>query len=244
MNIFQPIHLLNKRLLLHQFHNGFRSSIDAVMLAAACPAQSGETLLDLGCGVGTAGLCVLARVSDVNLTGIDIQEDHIHLAQKNAVENSLNRANFICANVQNFILRDKNKNILFDHIICNPPYNDSAMYLPSPSKAKALAMGHAETGLQDWMDCANRNLKSGGSFTIIHKADQIDKIILAMNGRFGALEIFPLWPHAGEPAKRVIIRARKDRKTPVKFHAGLVLHLENGGYTPQTEEILRGMKSI
>lgn len=244
MSVFEPIYVLNKRLSLYQPEAGFRSSIDAVLLAAACRAQSGETLLDLGCGVGTAGLCVLARVAAVKLTGIDIQEDHTQLAKKNAAENSFGCVNFLKADVREFILRESSKNILFDHIICNPPYNDEKAYLPSPSQAKSLAMGHVENSLQDWIDCANRNLKSGGSFTIIHKADQIDKIIYAMESRFGALEIIPFWPRAGEPAKRVILRALKDRKTPAKLHAGLVLHLENGAYTPQAEEILRSMKPI
>lgn len=238
------IHVLNKRLALHQAEGGFQSGLDAVLLAAACPAQSNQTLLDLGCGVGTAGLCVLARVTETNLTGIDIQADHVEIAQQNATENSITTASFICADVQDFILRNEGKNILFDHIICNPPYNDAGAYHPSPSEAKALAMGHAETSLQDWIDCANRNLKSGGSFTIIHKADQIDKIILSLNGRFGAMEIIPLWPHAGEAAKRVILRARKDRKTPATLHAGLVLHLENGDYTPEAENILRHMHPL
>jgi tRNA1(Val) A37 N6-methylase TrmN6 len=244
MNFPAPIHVLNKRLALYQAKGGFQSGLDAVLLAAACPAQSNQTLLDLGCGVGTAGLCVLVRVPEINLTGIDIQADHVALAAKNATENSITTANFICANVQDFILHNDGKNILFDHIICNPPYNDAGAHHPSPSEAKALAMGHAETSLQDWIDCANRNLKSGGSFTIIHKADQIDKIILAMDGRFGTLEIIPLWPHAGKPAKRVILRARKDRKTPATLHAGLVLHLKNGDYTPEAEEILRHMHAL
>jgi tRNA1(Val) A37 N6-methylase TrmN6 len=243
MNSPVPIHVLNKRLALYQAKDGFQSGLDAVLLAAACPAQSGQSLLDLGCGVGTAGLCVLTRVPEINLTGIDVQADHVDLAYKNAAENSMT-ANFLCADVQNFILRDESQNILFDHIICNPPYNDAGAHHPSPSEAKALAMGHAETSLLDWIDCANRNLKSGGSFTIIHKADQIDKIILSLNGRFGALEIIPLWPHANEPAKRVILRARKDRKTPATLHSGLVLHLENGDYTPEAENILRHMHAL
>jgi tRNA1(Val) A37 N6-methylase TrmN6 len=243
MNKAQTIHLLNKRLELQQVENGFRSSIDAVLLAAACPAQSGQTLLDMGCGVGSAGLCVLTRVPGVRLTGIDIQADHAEISNRNAALNKTD-AQFLCADVRDFILREGAKNILFDNIICNPPYNDAGAHHRSPSEAKALAMGHDETTLQDWVNCANRNLKSGGSFTLVHKADQVDKILLAFDGRFGAVEIFPLWPHEGEAAKRVIVRAVKDRKTPAILHAGLVLHDQNGEYTPQTEDILRHVKAL
>ena len=57
--------------------------------------------------------------------------------------------------------------------------------------------------------------------------------------RFGQIEIFPLWPHAGEAARRVIVRAVKDRRSPAKIHAGLVLHERSGEYTPQAEAVLR-----
>jgi tRNA1(Val) A37 N6-methylase TrmN6 len=237
------VYVLNKRLHLSQAEGGFRSSIDAVLLAAACPIQAGQSLLDIGCGVGTAGLCVLKRVPGTHLTGIDVQEDHIEIAAQNAKQNEM-QAHFKCADVRDYVRHENNRNAQFDHMICNPPYNEANSHLRSPSDAKALAMGHGETTLEDWIECVNRNLKSGGSFTMIHKADMIDKIILAFDGRFGDVEIFPLWPRAGVAAKRVIVRALKGRKTPATIHAGLVLHQENGDYTQDAEDILRGMKPL
>jgi tRNA1(Val) A37 N6-methylase TrmN6 len=233
------IHVLNKQVRLLQPHGGFRTSLDSVMLAAACPAQSGDHLLDLGCGVGGAGFCVLFRVPDTKLTGVDIQEDHIDLARQNIDLNSMSgRAEFIAGDIHGF------RQPAFDHVICNPPYMESGTHTPSPTKAKATAHGHDETTLQDWLDAAFHNLKSGGSFTIIHRADQADKIISGLGKRFGAVEIIPLWPRRGVEAKRVIIRAVKDRKTPATLHAGLILHEANGDYTAETEKILRGGEGL
>ncbi len=243
MQTDNSIYVLNKRVRLFQFEGGFRSSIDAVLLAAASPARAGESVLDMGCGVGTAGLCLAARVSGIELFGIDIQGNHAALAQQNSELNKA-PAHFSCADVRDYVCRNEKNNKLFDHIICNPPYNDANAHMRSPTEAKALAMGHDETSLEDWLECANRNLKSGGSFCMIHKADMVDRIILAMDGRFGGVEIIPLWPHAGKNAKRVIVRAVKDRKTPATISAGLVLHQENGDYTEAAEEILRGMKPL
>jgi tRNA1(Val) A37 N6-methylase TrmN6 len=79
---------------------------------------------------------------------------------------------------------------------------------------------------------------------MIHRADMVDDIILAMGKRFGAIEILPLWPKVGREAKRVIIRARKNRRSPARISAGLVLHNEDGGYTTEAEKILRGMEAI
>lgn len=211
------------------------------MLASACPAKQGESILDLGCGVGGAGFCVLMRVADTKLTGIEIQQDHVDLAQKNIGLNNMNgRAEFICANIKDY------KGAWVDHVICNPPYLDAGTHTPSPSKTKATALYHDDENLsvRDWIDCGFLHLKAGGSFTIIHRADQTDKIIQGMGKRFGAIEIIPLWPRAGEIAKRVIIRALKERKTPVQLHAGIVLHETDGSYTAQADAILRDMQPL
>ena len=235
----EEIYVLNKKIRLLQPADGFRTCLDSVMLAAACPAQGGDHVLDLGTGVGGAGLCVLFRVPDVKLTGIEIQPDHVDLAIQNAAQNNMAaRAEFICADICDF------KNGQFDHVITNPPYMEAGTHLASPSDKKARAHNHDDTTLTDWIDAAFRNLKSGGSFTIIHRADQTDKIILGFGKRFGEIEIIPLWPKTGVAAKRVIIRALKDRRSPAMLHPGLVLHRENGDYTDEAEAILRHIAPI
>lgn len=237
----EEIHVLNKRVRLLQPAQGFRTSLDSVMLAAACPVKKGQEFLDLGCGVGGAGFCVLERVAETAFTGIDIQQSHIDLAKHNIVLNDKNdRANFVCGDIRDFTLRQ------FDHVICNPPYLDAGTHTPSPSVEKATALYHNEDGVsvKDWIDAAFRNLKNGGSFTIIHRADHTDKIIQGFGKRFGAIEIIPLWPRAGEAAKRVIIRAIKNRKTPTTLHPGIILHEVNGSYTTQADNILRGNAPI
>ncbi len=229
------IHVLDKRIALYQPAKGFRTSIDAVLLAAACPAKAGQSVLDLGCGVGSAGLCVLKRVGEVRLTGLDIQDDHVELAKKNAEENGF-QATFLCGDVRG--LKDER----FDHVICNPPYLESGTHTQSPSPSRAKAMG--DTDVQIWVDAALRNLNGRGSLTMIHRADAIDDILYAFGGRFGNVEIIPLWPKIGKPAGRIVIRAVKDSNSPAILHAGLVLHQENGDYTQEAENILRNAAAL
>ncbi len=235
------IHVLNKRVRLLQPADGFRTSLDSVMLAAACPAKAGDHVLDMGCGVGGAGFCVLARVPGTHLHGIDIQPDHIDLACRNIALNDMqSRAQFEAGDIRDAAAGT------FDHVICNPPYLETGTHSISPSQKKAIAHGHHEEDISvyDWLDAGFRHLKSGGSLTMIHRADRTDKIILGLKNRFGAIEIIPLWPRAGENAKRVIIRAIKDRRTPARLHTGVVLHEADGRYTPTADDILRDMRPI
>ncbi len=237
------IHVLNKRVALYQAPRGFRTAMDSVMLAAACPAKKGQSILDLGCGVGSAGLCVLERVENTTLCGIDVQSDHIELAKKNAQTNGFEeRTSFLCADV-----RDDLPIKSFDHVICNPPYKENGKHIASPSSAKATAMGHTDEDmvLQKWTTCAWHHIKGRGSLSIVHEAGRTDAIIRALYSekkglrRFGNIDIIPLYPKSGRAAKRVIIRAWKHRQADTTLHPGIVMHKDDDTHTKEADDILR-----
>ncbi|MBI2234083.1 MAG: methyltransferase [Micavibrio aeruginosavorus] len=236
----EEIFVLDQTVRLLQPDGGFRTSLDSVMVAAACPAEAGSQVLDLGCGVGGAAFCLMRRVDNLFITGIDIQPDYIDLARQNAALNSnTDRCEFIVDNVGTFRFSLPDQRV--DHVLCNPPFLEAGTYTPSPDQGRATALGHADQDivLKDWIDCAFDSLKSGGSLTLIHRADFVDKIIQALGKRFGQTEIIPLWPRAGDPAKRVIVRTRKDRRSPARIHPGLVIHNPDGSYTAEAEKVLR-----
>lgn len=235
------IYLLGKRVSLRQIPGGFRPGLDSVMLAAACPVKESESVLDLGCGVGSAGLCVLTRMKDTTLIGVDIQADHIECAAGNAGRNDMQAR---CTFIQSCISAYEGE--ACHHVICNPPYEDAGAHVPSPSESRATAMGHqnADIDLKDWVDCARDHIKGRGTLTMIHKAGMVDKIIRALGKSFGRVEIIPLHPKTGEPAKRVIIRAVKNSLSPAIIHPGLIIHEEDGSYTAGTENILREAKTL
>lgn len=235
------IYVLDKKVRLAQPKGGFRTSLDSVMLAAAVQAKNAETVLDAGCGVGGASFCLLHRL-DVRLTGIDINAEYVELARTN---NGLNarQGDFEVADIRDFRL---NETHLFDHIMINPPFFEAGAHMPSPDLGRAQANGHLDEDLSlaDWIKSAHRLVKSKGSITIIYPAYGIDRIIQAMGKRFGAIEIIPLWPKKDVDARRVIVRALKDRQTQARLLQGIILHNSDGSYTLEAEKILREGISI
>lgn len=233
--------VLGGRVRLLQMDAGLRAGLDAVMVAAACPASAGDGVLDLGCGTGAAGLCVRARV-EVTLTGLDIQPELIDLARQSAQLNGWD-ASFICGD-----LRDKSllPADAFDHAVCNPPYNQPGQWYDTPDAVRSKQLGKKEGDamLMDWIDCLQRVIRPHGSLAMIHRADHADRIIQALGTRFGALELWPLHPHKGEIASRLVIRALKNRKTPVKMYPGIVLHEMGGGWTQGVDDILTHGKPL
>ncbi len=241
----EQIYVLGKKVELSQPSHGFRTSLDSVMLAAACPAADGSRILDMGCGVGGAAFCLMHRLPNADVTGVEVEREYIECAIRNIeINKTESRSRFIHSDILEYKLGSPSER--YDHVICNPPYLEAGNHIPSPDPVKAGAMGHKDDELtvSEWVGAALRLLKSNGSLTMIHRADTVDRIIIAMGKRFGAVEIIPLWPKAGKNAKRVIVRAIKDRKSPATLHAGLTLHNDDGEYTAEANDILRAGKAL
>ena len=233
-----PDTLLDGRVRLRQPAQGYRVAIDTVMLAASVPTASTGTLLDIGCGVGAAALCFAYRVPGARVTGIELQPELATLAAENAARNDMaDRVRFIEGD-----LLDPPPALTpggFDHVIANPPYLPAESADPSPVQSKALSNVEGEARLADWVEFALRMAKRKGGVTFIHRADRLDELLVLFQGRAGGIVVFPLWPKAGREAKRVIVRARPGVKTPMRVAAGMVMHEDDGAYTPDALSILR-----
>jgi tRNA1Val (adenine37-N6)-methyltransferase len=221
---------LNGRVKVAQSQTGFRSGLDAVMLAAAVPATAGQMVLELGTGAGTASLCLVARVPGILVTGVEIDESLAALAVRNAAANSAD-CKFLAADI--FALPSDLKRD-FDQVLANPPFHGEGQASPDPTRAAALMDGGA---LRDWLKLGLQRTGSGGFFTAILRADRLNEVLSVLPER--GVCAFPLWPKAGEVPKRVIVQARKSSQAPFVLLPGMVLHHADGSYTVAAEAILR-----
>ena len=235
--------LLDGRVRLRQPAGGYRAAIDPVLLAAAVPALPGETVADLGCGVASAGLCLLRRLPKVRVVGLEVQPRLVTLARQNG---ELNDVGSDLAAHQGDV-RDPPACFgsgRFDHVMMNPPYLDPAAARVSHDKARRIATVEGAASLDDWMRCGMLLLRPKGSLTLIHRADRLEEILTLCAAGCGSLTVLPLWPHRGEPAKRVIVQARKGTAAPLRLLPGLVLHRDDGSYSKAAEAVLRAAKPL
>jgi tRNA1(Val) A37 N6-methylase TrmN6 len=228
--------LLNGRVRLRQPATGYRAAIDPVFLAAAVPSGGPGTVLDLGCGVGAAALCVLARLPEAEVTGLEVQAELAALARDNATLNGwAHRFTVVMGDLAD---RRALASGGYDEVLCNPPHHSAEM-AGAPDPAKAIATREAGATLDDWVAAALDLTQSKGRVTFIHRADRLDALLAALRDRAGGIVVFPLWPKAGQAARRVLVCARKGVHAPLTLAAGLVLHTEGGGFTDAAERVLR-----
>jgi tRNA1(Val) A37 N6-methylase TrmN6 len=184
----------------------------------------------LGAGAGTAGLCLLARVPRLALTGVEINKSLVALASENAAANNMQAA-FICADI--FALPAELKRD-FDQVFCNPPFHGDGQVSLNEMRATALM---DQGRLEDWLRIGLQRTISGGFFTAILRADRLNQALAALPDK--GVAVLPLWPKPSEAAKRVIVQARKGSNAAFTLLPGLVLHQVNGAWTPEADDVLR-----
>ncbi|MTI08371.1 tRNA1(Val) (adenine(37)-N6)-methyltransferase, partial [Curvivirga aplysinae] len=217
---------------------GYRAAMDPVLLAAAAPVLSKGRALDLGAGVGTAGLCYLHRVSNIEMIALEMQEDLSKLSLENARRNDFGALfKAVHGDLSEKYIEGIESNS-FDLVITNPPYVDFAKAQHSPDEIRQKANIESHVTMDQWLDVGLKKLKQKGWFVMIQRADRLHEILSHLQGKLGEITIIPLWPKAGEAAKRIIIRGRKAVKGGAVMHPGLCLHEEGRRYTKEAETIL------
>jgi FkbM family methyltransferase len=236
---------LGGALSILQPEDGYRAGVDAVLLAAAAPIKGGrgETILDVGAGVGVVGLAAARRAADARVTLVEREPKLAEIARRNIERNDLaDRVRAVVADVSRRLddlpeLRAEAES--FDHVLANPPYNPEGAGTISVDTLKAAANVMPGGNLARWARFMAAMTKPGGTVTMIHRADAVGEVLTALAGRFGGAIVFPLFPRPGKSAIRVLVQGVKGSNAPTELRPGLVLHTVGNRFTPEAEAILR-----
>jgi len=233
--------LFDGRLVLHQASNGHRVGTDAILLAASAPALPLGLIVDAGAGAGAVGLALAQTNSQAEAVLLEKNPRAAALARQNLLANRLEkRVRVVEADLFDASAR-KIEGLVeaADLVVTNPPFLNAGESRTSPDADRAMAHVLDEGGIAKWLRASLALLKPGGVFVAIHRADALGALLAGVAGRLGGVEILPIFPKQGEKAVRVILRGRKGVKTPLALLQGLVLHGEDGSFTPLVEEIHR-----
>jgi tRNA1(Val) A37 N6-methylase TrmN6 len=233
--------VLGGRLVLRQPLRGHRVGHDAILLAAATSARSGDHAVDLGAGVGGAGLALARRIAGLNVTLVEIDPALTALAAGNAQRNDLSdRVRAVCLDVESSAADFTAAGLAPGSAACvlmNPPFNISQQ--SSPDQARRLAHAATEGMLERWLYTAARLLRADGVVTLIWRADGVADVLAALDKDFGAITVLPVHPKPGAPAIRVLVRGAKGNRAPLALLPGFLLADTDGKPTKAAEAVLR-----
>ncbi len=218
------------RIRLLQPVKGFRAGMDSVLLASALAAAPGTRSLELGCGAGAALICAASRAPDARFTGLERDSQALARAHSNITLNGL-------ANITLNGLEDRVEALAgdvahlppeftgrFDQVFANPPFIENAgnLRLPSPARRASLV---TEIPVALWIRAAARALAPKGILTLIHRADHVGALLAGLANGWGAVELVFVFARPDQPARRILLRARRDSRAAPKILPPLFLHI-------------------
>lgn len=221
---------------LLQPKDGYRFSLDAVLLAHFIKTQADEVALEIGCGNGVV-LVLLSHLQKFNhVIGIEVQQELAELAQKNVVLNHISNVEILHGD-----FRQKQTTLpehSFDLIFANPPYRKLGTGKLNPKEQKAIARHEVKMKLEDLFDCGNRLLKKEGRITLIlpsiREAD-LNELVKA-NG-YHWRERKSVYSFAGEPPAFVLCTVSKDNGEFL-HHPDLIIYDSPAVYTANMQALL------
>jgi tRNA1(Val) A37 N6-methylase TrmN6 len=235
--------VLGGRLRLRQPLAGHRVGHDAILLAAATAARADEHAIDLGAGVGAAGLALAARVAGLKVTLVEIDAALCRLAADNARLNRLDdRVNVLACDAEDVeaLAAAGLAPGCADRVLMNPPFHDATRQNLSPDPRRRLAHAAAPGLLRRWIAGAAHLLKPQGVLSLIWRADALAEVQSALTAEFGGIAVLPVYPRPDAPAIRVLVRAVKSGGSAGVTYPGLILNDQHGKPTAAAEAVLRG----
>ena len=233
-------YLLDKQVRIFQPIDGYRASSDAVLLSAMVDeVKHGTKILDVGSGTGAISLCLAQRLQkhNVKIEGLELQPELVKLANMSAADNSFDFLHFHAADIRQKINIENITPCSFDIVISNPPYSEHDM--PSPNTSKATAHNHSDFCLEKWIAFCLKMAKPFGKIYFIHRAEVLPQICVTLHNKAGAVTVQPIYSKSGQEAKRIIVSAQKDSKSPCRILPPFITHDAGGKYTQEAEKILR-----
>ncbi|TCT08218.1 tRNA1(Val) (adenine(37)-N6)-methyltransferase [Aquabacter spiritensis] len=234
---------LGGRLHLVQPARGHRFGHDALLLAAAAPDDT-RALADFGAGVGAAGLAALMRLPAARGVLVEIDPGLADLAGRNAADNAMaDRCAVVCGDVARLGRPGGPEGLApasLDLVLANPPFNAPGAHRASPDPDRARAHMAQSGTLADWATAAYRCLAPGGMLAMILRPTELAPLLAALEGRYGAAVLLPIHARPGAPAVRLVVRARKGRRTAPAIAPSFLLADADGTPGAAADAVLRG----
>ncbi|MGD8758177.1 MAG: tRNA1(Val) (adenine(37)-N6)-methyltransferase [Deltaproteobacteria bacterium] len=233
-----PKSLLRGRLKILQKGEGYRFSVDAVILAHHIPLKDMDIGVDLGTGCGIIPIILACRSSSARLYGIEIQKDLADLASRNVRLNQMeHRITIVCGDMKDF--RSYLEPGMADVVCSNPPYRTVLSGRISPNPERAVARHEIKGTLSDVVSVAEKLLRPSGRLVVIYPAERIADLLSQMRAfRLEPKRLRLVYSRQNSDAELVLAEGRKQGRPGLRVVPPLIVHKEDGGYTDELKEMI------
>lgn len=223
---------------IFQAKDGYRFSIDAVLLENFISAKRLQKGVELGSGSGIISILLATRLKGPKIVAVEVQKALAERARRNVGLNDLDHRIEIIANDMRALKKMYPSNT-FDFVFSNPPFRKPKTGLLSKYEERAVARHEIEITLPDLIKTASYLLKHSGRFYLIYHPFRLAELVeMLRKSRLEPKRMRFVHSKEGDEAKMVLIEAVKGSGTWLKIDPPLYLYEKPGDYTPEIKGIL------
>jgi tRNA1Val (adenine37-N6)-methyltransferase len=227
------------RLWVFQKKQGYRFSLDAVLLAGLTELRTDDRVADLGAGCGIVSLILACRFPQCLLVGVESQPTLAALAQRNVLENGLaGRIEILAEEMQNLPRHFPRES--FAVVVSNPPYRPLGSGRLNPVAERAIARHELQGSLELAAQTADYLLPVGGRLALIYPAWRLVHLCWVLRShRLEPKSLRLIHSRPGEEARLVWLEARKSGREELKILPPLMVYESQDRYSAEMEELFR-----
>ncbi len=225
-------------LRIAQPRNGYRFSLDPLLLCEfAAPGDSGR-VIDLGTGTGVIPLVLARRCSGAKIVGVEMQEELAATAERNVMLNGLSeRIEIVRADILS--LRERFRVSSFDLVASNPPYRKSGTGRISPKSGRDKARHETTATMADFLETAKYLVKPSGKIAFTFLPDRlVEFCAAAMALKLALLRMQLVHGNERASARMVLLELMKGRGGDLEVLPPLFVYEADGNYGDEMKRIL------
>ncbi len=210
---------------IDQPEEGYRYSVDAILLAEFTALKAGAKVLELGSGCGVISLILAKRFPKCAISAMEIQDDLFKFLEQNIKTNSLSDRIIPFHHDIREIKRLFPAGS-FEHVITNPPFRHPVSGRLCLNAQEALARHEILIDLTGILEASSWVLKPGGRFSIIYPAERLSYLLNSMTAkRLEPKRLKCVHPSVDRQARMVLVEGIKNAGIELRIEPPLFLEV-------------------
>ena len=226
------------QLFLIQSKEGYRFSIDSLLLWGFLSPDPKSRWIDLGSGCGILAIA-LAKINGVReVVGLELQPELVAIARRNARLNRVEaHVTFLEGDIRD---TDTLKSLApADGVCANPPYYPALSGRINPDRQKAVARHEIKGGMLDFIRAGSRLLRRGGVFATIIPVQRLQEALQTLtSATLNLSRMRFVYSYEGQPATLVLLETLKDKKSPLSVEPPLIIYASPKTYTEEVQNLM------
>jgi tRNA1Val (adenine37-N6)-methyltransferase len=220
-----------------QSREGYRFSVDALLLYSFVQMKYAQKIVDFGTGSGIIGLLLAKKYGTSRVVLVELQESLARLAERNALHNGLHeRVRVEHADIKNIC--ECLEGMSSDLVVSNPPFRTVASGRISLGGEKAVARHEMQLRLSELASSASYLLRARGRFCMIYHPERIAEVFDAFRcNRLEPKRIRFVHNNSDAISKIVLIEAVKEGRAGLRIERPLLLYNRDGSHTEELREL-------